>query len=344
MVSHSIDANAAASRPLRFGIVLLPNFTLTAFSGFVDLLRLASDEGDMSRPVRCSWTIVGENLVPVRASCGIQITPWTTFEEAEAFDYVVIVGGLLHSGQPASDATLAFIRTMASTSATLVGVCTGAFALVRAGVMSGYRICVSWFHYWDFVERFSSIDERNLVADRLFVVDRRRITCSGGRASIDVAAAILLRHFDATIVRKALRILLVDDAQKGNAPQPHPPGLEPATHPKVRRAILLMEQHIGQPLSQIELARRLEVSVRQLERLFATETGKSPRAYARQIRIRMASWLLTSSDRTVADIATSCGFSDASHLGREFRKEFGESPNAYRAARLPNAAETVLVG
>ncbi|RQR55230.1 GlxA family transcriptional regulator [Burkholderia sp. Bp9125] len=319
--------------PLRFGIVLLPNFTLTAFSGFVDLLRLASDEGDRSRPVRCSWTIVAESLVPVRASCGIQVAPWTTYDEAGPFDYVVVVGGLLHSGPSASDATLRFIRAAASNGATLVGICTGVFALTRADVMDGYRMCVSWFHYWDFVERFPGVDARNLVADRLFVIDRRRITCSGGRASIDVAAAILLRHVEATIVQKALRILLVDDADKGNAPQPHPPGLEPATHPKVRRAILLMEQHIGQPLALAELARRLDMSVRQLERLFAAETGKSPNAYARQIRIRMASWLLTSSDRTVANIATSCGFSDASHLGREFRKAFGESPNAYRVAR-----------
>ncbi|MCO4865817.1 alcohol dehydrogenase catalytic domain-containing protein, partial [Cupriavidus sp. WGlv3] len=44
-----------------------------------------------------------------------------------------------------------------------------------------------------------------LIADRLFVIDRRRITCSGGRASIDVAAAILLRHFDHATVQKALR-------------------------------------------------------------------------------------------------------------------------------------------
>jgi transcriptional regulator GlxA family with amidase domain len=339
MFSNLINPKAGTTRPLRFGIVLLPNFTLTAFSGFVDVLRLASDEGDMSRPVRCSWTIVGESLVPVRASCGIQVAPWTTFDEAGHFDYVVVVGGLLHSGPSASKATLQFIHDAAETSATLVGICTGVFALMRAEVMDGYRMCVSWFHYWDFVERFPGVDERNLVADRLFVIDRRRITCSGGRASIDVAAAILLRHFEATVVQKALRIMLVDDAQKGNAPQPHPPGLEPATHPKVRRAILLMEQHIGQPLSLVELARRLEMSVRQLERLFTSETGKSPQAYARQIRIRMASWLLTSSDRTVADIASSCGFSDASHLGREFRKEYGESPNAYRVARPPSQSQ-----
>ncbi|KAA1011508.1 AraC family transcriptional regulator [Paraburkholderia panacisoli] len=35
----------------------------------------------------------------------------------------------------------------------------------------------------------------------------------------------------------------------------------------------------------------------------------------------------------MADIVLCCGFSDASHLDREFRKEFGESSKAYRVAR-----------
>ncbi|WP_322093869.1 GlxA family transcriptional regulator [Paraburkholderia bannensis] len=322
------------SEPISFGIVLLPNFTLTAFSGFVDLLRLASDEGDLSRPVRCSWTIVAESLAPIRASCGIQVNPWESFDDAGTFDYLLVIGGLLHSGPSAGEATLHFIRTAAASGVTLVGICTGAFALAHAGVMDGYRICVSWFHYWDFVERFPNIAESHLIADRLFVIDRGRITCSGGRASIDVAAAILLRHLDAAIVQKAQRILIVDDVQRGNTPQPYPPGSSPAAHPKVRRAILIMELHIANPLPLAELARRVDTSVRQIERLFVTETGKSPKVYSRQIRVRMAAWMLTGSDRTVADIAVSCGFSDSSHLGREFRKEFGSSPSAYRLACL----------
>ncbi len=331
---------------IRFGIVLLPNFTLTAFSGFVDLLRLSADEGDFSKPVRCSWTVVGETLAPVRASCGIQITPWVTFDDcssgdtSEAFDYVVIVGGLLHSGPATGDATLQFIRRAAARDATLVGLCTGVFSLMRAGVLNGYRVCVSWFHYWDFIERFPDADEKRLVADRLFVIDHRRITCSGGRASIDVAAAILLRHFETATVQKALRILLVDDIQNGNAPQPHPPGLAPATHPKVKRAILLMEQHVGRSLTLDELAHKLDLSTRQLERLFKTETGKAPQSYAKQIRLRTAAWLLNSSDKTVADIASSCGFSDASHLGREFRKQFGMPPMMYREQRGNAAVAT----
>jgi transcriptional regulator GlxA family with amidase domain len=82
-----------------------------------------------------------------------------------------------------------------------------------------------------------------------------------------------------------------------------------------------------------ELADRVEVSVRQLQRLFKTQTGESPLAYARRMRLKTAAWLLTDSDRTVADIAATCGFSDASHMGREFRREYGVAPNVYRAAR-----------
>ncbi|WP_155648158.1 GlxA family transcriptional regulator [Burkholderia cepacia] len=325
-------ATMSVPRPpkIRFGIVLLPNFTLTAFSGFVDLLRLASDEGDMSRPVSCSWSIVGETLQPVRASCGIQIAPWGTFDEASDFDYVVVVGGLLHSGPPTSESTLQFIRLSAKRGATLVGICTGAFSLTRAGVMDGYRICISWFHYRDFLQRFPTAEDSKVIADRLFVIDRDRITCSGGRASIDVAAAILLRHLDASIVRKALRILLVDDFQKGNAPQPYPPGLSPAAHPKVKRAILLMEQSVGRQLSLQELSYRLDASPRSLERLFKAETGRSPQAYAREIRMRTATWLLTSSDKNVTEIAAICGFSDTSHFGREFRQLYGVTPVVYR--------------
>ncbi|WP_420955171.1 GlxA family transcriptional regulator [Burkholderia gladioli] len=338
-----LSADPAPTR-LRFGIVLLPNFTLTAFSGFVNMLRLSADDGDYSKPVRCAWSVIGDTLAPVRASCGIQITPWETFDAGgEPYDYVVVVGGLLHSGPQASPEALQFIRRAAEGGANMVGICTGVFALMRAGVLDAHRICVSWFHYWDFIERFPNVNAERLIADRLFVIDRRRITCSGGRASIDVAAAILLRHFDHATVQKALRILLVGEMQKGNAPQPHPPGLEPATHPKVKRAILLMEQHVGRALPLDELACKLDLSARQLERLFKAETGKSPQAFAKQVRLRTAAWLLTSSDRTVADIATSCGFSDASHLGREFRKQFGATPAAYRekggaAAEVPGEA------
>ena len=65
---------------LSVGFLLLPDFTLSAFSGFVDALRIAADQEDRSRQIHCQWTILGPRRIPVRSSCGVEITPWETFE------------------------------------------------------------------------------------------------------------------------------------------------------------------------------------------------------------------------------------------------------------------------
>ncbi len=73
----------------------------------------------------------------------------------------------------------------------LIGVCTGVFALIKAGVMGGRRCCVSWYHHGDLTRRFPDIEP---VADRLFVDDGNRLTCAGGTAAADLAAYLVERH------------------------------------------------------------------------------------------------------------------------------------------------------
>src|SRR3546814_17833665 len=79
------------SRPLWFGIILLPDFTLPAFSGLVDMLRLASDEGANIRPVRFCWPLIGEGKPPVRARGGLKTTPWEARGEPSRFAYAGVV-------------------------------------------------------------------------------------------------------------------------------------------------------------------------------------------------------------------------------------------------------------
>src|SRR5438445_10514660 len=97
-LSPNKSSASGPRRQLSVGFVLIPNFTLVAFSAIVDLLRLAADEGDRSRPERCSWTILAPDLTPITASCGLQVLPWEVFGRPERFDYVVVVGGLLDRG------------------------------------------------------------------------------------------------------------------------------------------------------------------------------------------------------------------------------------------------------
>ena len=70
------NAAQAAPKPrLRVGFILANRFTLTAFSTFVDALRLASDEGDRSRQIHCRWTVMSSTAAPVSASCGVEVLP-----------------------------------------------------------------------------------------------------------------------------------------------------------------------------------------------------------------------------------------------------------------------------
>src|SRR3546814_16098658 len=75
---------------------------------------------------------------------GIETTPWEDRGDPSRFDYVVVVGGLLRKGSEPSRATLDFIRAVGKTPTTLVGICTGTFALMRAGALMNHRVCVSW--------------------------------------------------------------------------------------------------------------------------------------------------------------------------------------------------------
>ncbi|MGL5837569.1 MAG: GlxA family transcriptional regulator, partial [Sphingorhabdus sp.] len=60
-------------KQLSVGFIPLPDFTLTPFSALIDMLRLAADDGDGSRPRRARWRILGN--APVRSSSGVFVTP-----------------------------------------------------------------------------------------------------------------------------------------------------------------------------------------------------------------------------------------------------------------------------
>ncbi|PSC03064.1 AraC family transcriptional regulator [Alsobacter soli] len=323
----AVAAPRGPQERLRVGFVLANHFTLTAFSLFVDTLRLAADEGDRSRPIRCRWTVMSPGGRPVRASCGIEILPDEDLVDPTQFDYVAIVGGLLHHGPQVDARAEEYLRRAAGLGIPLIGVCTGSFILARAGLLDGRRCCVSWYHHADLVAEFDDIEP---VSDRLFLIDGDRITCSGGAGAAEMAAALVERHLGSSVARKSLGVLMFESPRAESSTQPLPSFIPPAASARVRRAVAAMEQNLGEPLSVADLAGRAGVSERQLARLFVAELGHSPAAIYRRLRLAFGRWHLAQSSRTTAEIAAMAGFADSAHFSREFRKAFGETPSAFR--------------
>ncbi|MBA8910755.1 MULTISPECIES: GlxA family transcriptional regulator [Aminobacter] len=319
--------NAAAR--LSVGFILARRFTLCAFANFVDVLRLAADEGDRSRQILCEWTVLSDTMSPMSSSCGVMVQPNERLGDPNKYDYIVVVGGLIDEIPNLSPEYTRYLQKAAASKVPLVGVCTGAFILHRAGLMDGYRCCVSWFHHADFLEQFDGLRP---VSDQIFIVDRDRLTCSGGASSAHLAAHLVEKHVGRAQARKSLHIMIIDDALRAEKPQPGIP-LDLATDDGlVKKALLLMQQNIDAPLSAADVARRLGANRRQVERHFQHAVGMAPTLAYKIMRLEYAEFLLRHTDHSVTEIATSTGFCDSSHFIRAFRERRGVTPAVFRAA------------
>ncbi|VAW30444.1 hypothetical protein MNBD_CHLOROFLEXI01-4527 [hydrothermal vent metagenome] len=103
--------------------------------------------------------------------------------------------------------------------------------------------------------------------------------------------------------------------------------------PLIQPSLAIMGRTKGQVSIQ-KLADALHVSTRQLERLYKTQVGLSPKKLARIIRVRKAREALKQANKqSSAQVASANGFYDQSHFIREFKSVVGMTPVAYAKRR-----------
>jgi AraC-like DNA-binding protein len=144
-------------------------------------------------------------------------------------------------------------------------------------------------------------------------LERAGLSSRPGRNVLGAALALALRH------------ALAQAAADASAAVP-----SEATR-LVHKATEFMRMNLNRPLGQPELATALGVSSVRLARVFLRETGKSPVATLRQLRLAEVRRLLVETTLPLEAIALRTGLHGAQHLCRTFRRGTGLTPGAYRA-------------
>ncbi len=103
---------------------------------------------------------------------------------------------------------------------------------------------------------------------------------------------------------------------------------------QVRRVLAHIEAHMGLSIRNQELADIARLSIFHFNVAFRNSVGDSPHAYIIRRRIERAQRLMLSTQQSLSDIAAECGLADQAHLTRLFRRLVGESPAAWRRARV----------
>ncbi len=87
-----------------------------------------------------------------------------------------------------------------------------------------------------------------------------------------------------------------------------------------------MQDHVEPPLLIDNVAARLRLSTRRLERLFARAFGMPPKRYYDLIRLHRARKLLVETDLPITEVALRCGYVSPTQFSARFRETFGLSP------------------
>lgn len=307
-----------------FGFLPLPNFSMIALSSAVEVLRMANYLG---REERYRWTILSPSAGPVAASNGLAL-PAQTFDPRDVPDLVFACGGV---GVAAAldGAALDLLRALARAGAAMGSLCTGAYALARAGLLDGYRCANHWEDLSNLKQAFPAI----AFSRELFVIDRDRYTCSGGTAPLDMMLNIIAAGVGPTTVAEIADQFIVEHVRDRSDLQRVPLAVRMnATQPALLEVVQLMEANLEEPLSLAELAQLSRCPARQLQRMFKKQLDVSPSRYYLTLRLHKARELLRQSDLSLAGITGACGFQSARHFSKAYRQLFGIAPGAARRA------------
>ncbi len=316
-----------AVSPLRVGIVATPNFTLMPLACFTDFLRLAGDEGDFSRRIYCDWDLLSRDLEPIRSSCGFELKPTRVYPDPRDYDFIVVHGGILHADHNIPRELYDFIIRAAGLGVPVAGNCSGSFVLAEAGLLAGRRCAVHFSLAGPLRQTFPDIIP---ISDMPVVADGNIITCPGGLASIKLAMYLVSNACGESRAHKAFHYLLGDHGfDKEGAVEDLDLGLK-CQDRRVANAVGLMRHKMYELCSIAEIASSVGTSERELSRLFQKYLQVAPSQYWRQMRLKAAKWMVLNSDRSIAQIAYECGFTDCAHLVNWFKRTYHVSPARMR--------------
>ncbi|HLQ85337.1 MAG TPA: GlxA family transcriptional regulator [Salinisphaeraceae bacterium] len=315
----------AGNQPFRVGFLLVPGYSGLAFSSAMDPLRMANQ---LTGKELYAWPVITVDGKAVAASNGVRIAPDAAIDDIEKLDLLFVCGGI-HIHDACDKRILTWLRRLAAKEVALGAVCTGTYVLAVAGVLKGYRCTIHW-------ENISTLNEEQqfpetIFSSELFVIDRDRYTCSGGIAPLDMMLNLIHRQHGQKLAQDISEEFIHERIRTVSDMQRVPLRISLGTsQPKLVDAVTLMEANLEEPLALDELAFHVDISRRQLERLFRKYLNCPPSRYYLELRLQRARQFLLQTDMPIIDIALACGFSSPPHFSKSYRDFFGRSPSAAR--------------
>jgi AraC family transcriptional regulator, glycine betaine-responsive activator len=320
-----------ALRQSRYVFLTLPSYSLIAVSNALEPLRMANRVVGQNV---YDWSVVSLDGRVTKSSSGLELSPTGALDKLGPADIVFVCGGV-NVREAVSPGLLSALRRLAERRIALGALCTGGYALAKAGLLDNFQATIHWENISALREEFPRVR----ISDQLFTIDRDRFTCSGGTAPLDLMLNMIRIKLGPRISQLVSEQFIVDRVRNDKDRQYVPLRAQVgASHRSLIKVAQLMEEHIEKPLSLDRIAKTTGLSRRQIERLFKRHLNCVPKRYYLEMRLRRARELLLQTSMPIMDITTACGFQSPPHFSKCYRNQFGYPPSAERQSRNSDAA------
>lgn len=310
-----------------FSFLLLPQFSMLAFSSAIEPLRIANQ---LTERNLYSWETVSSTDSQIQCSNGVTMTADVAMEEASTESSLFVCTGVepeRNQSKKVSD----WIRRGWRRGRTVGGLCTGAYILAHAGILENTAFTLHWENLDSFRERFPNLDP----LEQLYVLDRRILTCGGGAAATDMMVHLIREKHGGVLADTILNMCLMQSARPGNARQRSATSALLATrHVRLAAIVDYMHDNLEDEISLRQISLLFGLSMRQMERLFSRYTNTSPKQFLVGLRLERGRALLADTNLSVAEISAAVGFSSKTHFSKRFGEKFGVSPSKFAASRV----------
>lgn len=310
------------------------NVVVLVFSG-ASLMCVASTIDPMRAANRVSgnplfqWKIVTLDGAPAMTTSGLPIAVSGAFDPLHKADMLLVIGGFGTSEIMRTTFT-ASLRRARHNYQMIGAIEAGTWLLGRAGLLNGRKATT----HWEDMEEFTlAFPEAEVVTDR-YVIDGAIFTSGGASPTFDLMLHLIRSRCGMAVALDVASVFIYNDNDAKNDEQPLISlGRLDDYHPKLIQALRLMESNIDSPMSTAMIARRCDLSVRSLEKIFAKAMGEGPASYYLRLRIKLARRLINDTRLPMADIAARTGFSSAAGFARTFKMTEGRTPSSLRSGK-----------
>ena len=219
----------------------------------------------------------------------------------------------LKSQQPFFD----WLKKQSEKGAKICSVCTGAFLLAEAGILTGKQCTTHWKYFDDFQRRFPKIE---LQKNRLFVINQNIYSSAGVASGIDLSLFILEKLFGVRMASDVAKEVVIYLRRTTTDPQlsiflKYRNHLDARIH-DVQDFIL---DNLHRKVNIIEIADHVNTSPRNLTRSFKKATNITIGSFIDKLRIERANQLLNEGHK-MDFIANQCGLKSTSQLRTLLKK------------------------